>query len=72
MMDIVEKLHDWCESIRRKPEPLAFAIPMVQQAADEIVALRSERDALKKEVNDLRLDNQIMQDEIDWYQQHNV
>jgi hypothetical protein len=41
MSDLVKRLRDWCENIRRKPAPISDAIPMVQQAADRIQALEA-------------------------------
>jgi len=35
-MSIVVQMRDWCANIRRKPSPIADAVPMVQQAADRI------------------------------------
>ena len=35
-MTLLEQMRDWCDDIRRRPEPLEFAIPMVQKAADTI------------------------------------
>ena len=46
--DLVARLRDWCERIRRKPEPIAHATPMVQEAADTIEALRAEVAALRE------------------------
>lgn len=40
MTTLIQRMRDWCESIRRKPALLSDAIPMVQAAADEIERLQ--------------------------------
>lgn len=34
--DLIARLHAWCKTIRRKPTPIADAVPMVQEAADAL------------------------------------
>ena len=50
-MSMPGRLRDWCSNIRRKPAPIADAVPMVQQAADRIEhlerVLAQARDTLK-------------------------
>ena len=46
-MTQAEQLRAWCAEVRRKPMPLADAVPMVQESADRIEALEAAlREAL--------------------------
>lgn len=50
------RLRQWCETVRRRPSPLADAIPMVQEAAATIEATSVELTRLRAESERLRIE----------------